>query len=235
MIPLSDENTTRHAPVASRTLLVACCAVFLWQVLERPWGLFAPAALGFTPAWFLAGGSPEPFLNWAPFSVNIVTYMFLHGGWLHLAGNMLFLWVFGDDVEDALGQPGFIAFYLACGMIAALAQAALDPASAVPVVGASGAVSGLLGAFLVLYPRAQLNVLVPIFVVMDVVRLPAWVVLAFWFGVQLLYDQSAAGAAGGIAFRAHVGGFVAGMVLAPLFLLASGRRRAPLAGDARAR
>jgi membrane associated rhomboid family serine protease len=235
VIPLSDENTPRHAPVASRTLLAACCAVFLWQLLARPWGLFAPAALGFTPAWFLAGGSPEPFLSWAPFPVNIVTYMFLHGGWLHLAGNMLFLWVFGDDVEDALGQPGFIVFYLLCGMIAALAQAAVDPASVVPVIGASGAVSGLLGAYLVLFPRSQLDVLVPIFVVMDVVRLPAWLVLAFWFGVQLAYDQSGAGAAGGIAFRAHLGGFVAGMLLVPVFLLASGRRRARLAGGARAR
>jgi len=235
VIPISDENATRHAPVASRTLLVACCVAWLWQLLAGPWGTFAPAALGFTPAWFLAGGSPEPWLSWAPFSVNIVTYLFLHGGWLHLGGNMLFLWIFGDDVEDALGQPGFILFYLGCGMLAALAQAAVDPSSTVPIVGASGAISGILGAFLVLYPRAQLNVLAPVFVVMEVVRLPAWLVLAFWFGVQLLYDQSGGGAAGGIAFRAHIGGFLAGMVLAPLFLLVSRRPYPALSPAVRAR
>ncbi len=132
-------------------------------------------------------------LAWTPFAVTLVTYMFLHGGWLHLIGNMLFLWVFGDDVEDALGQPGFIIFYLMAGMAAAMAQALPDPNSTVTVVGASGAISGVLGAYLVLYPRAQINVLVPIFIVMDVVRLPAWVVLLFWFAVQLLYEVAAPG------------------------------------------
>lgn len=224
MIPLSDENRRRHAAVASRTILVTCCVVFLWQSFEQPWGQFASRALGFTPAWFFAGGAPEAHFAWVPFAATLVTYMFLHAGWLHLAGNMLCLWVFGDDVEDAFGQSGFIAFYLLAGIAAALAQALLDERSTAPIVGASGAVSGLLGAYLLLYPRAHVNVLMPIFVVWDVVRLPAWMVLLFWFGVQIAYDLAGPGTGGGVAFRAHLGGFVAGVAMTPLFARVTGRR-----------
>ena len=228
MIPLSDDNTTRHAPVASRTILVACCVIFLWQLLAQPWGRMASYALGFTPAFFFAGGTDDPAISWAPFSVSLVSYMFLHGGWLHLIGNMLFLWIFGDDVEDALGQPGFIVFYLLGGMVAALAQGLPDISATAPIVGASGAISAVLGGYLVLYPRSQINVLVPIFFVVDVVRLPAWLVLLFWFGVQVAYELTDAGLGGGIAFRAHIGGFVAGMLMVPVFLKVSGRIRADL-------
>ena len=225
MVPISDENSIRHAPVASRTILWACCIIFLWQGLEYPWGRFASQALGFTPAYFFTGGTPHPYLAWTPFSVTLITYMFLHAGWLHLLGNMLCLWIIGRDVEDALGQPGFIIFYLLCGMAAALAHALLNPLSTLPVVGASGAISGLLGACLVLYPRGRSKGLVPIFIVWDVVRLPAYVVLAFWFGVQLLYDVAGPDIGGGVAFGAHVGGFIAGMLLAPVFMFVTGRRR----------
>jgi membrane associated rhomboid family serine protease len=224
MIPVSDENPRRHAPVASRTILGCCVLVFFWQWLSGPSGQLAAHGLGFTPAWFFAGGPPQPHLAWAPYAATLITYMFLHAGWLHLLGNMLCLWIFGDDVEDAFGQPAFIVFYLLTGMVAALAQAWSDPASMAPVVGASGAVSGLFGAYLVLYPRAHVNVLVPIFIIWDVVRLPAWIVLLFWFGVQLLYDLTAPALGGGVAFRAHIGGFFAGMVLAPLFRLITARR-----------
>lgn len=233
MIPISHEYTVRRAPVASRTILFACCVIFLWQWLEYPWGRFASQALGFTPAYFFAGGAPDPYLAWAPFSVTLITYLFLHAGWLHLLGNMLCLWVIGHDVEDALGQPGFIIFYLLCGMAAALAQALLVPQSTLPVVGASGAISGLLGACLVLRPRGRIKGLVPIFIVWDVVRLPAYVVLAFWFGVQLLYDLAGPEIGGGVAFGAHVGGFIAGMLLAPLFMFVAGRRRERLPDGAR--
>ncbi len=228
MIPLADDNTTRHAPVASRTILVTCCLVFAWQLLAGQWGQIAVRALGFTPAFFFAGGPEDPLLAWTPFTVPLVSYMFFHGGWLHLIGNMLFLWVFGDDVEDALGQPGFIIFYLLAGMAAAMAQALPDTSSTVTVVGASGAISGVLGAYLVFYPRAQVSVLVPIFIIVDLVRLPAWIVLLFWFVVQVLYEMAAADLGGGIAFRAHIGGFIAGMVMAPVFLKISGRIRADL-------
>lgn len=230
MIPLSDENRTRNVPVASRTILVTCCLVFLWQSFGGDWGRMAAQALGFTPAWFFAGGAPEPAFAWVPYAANLITYQFLHAGWLHLAGNMLCLWIFGDDVEDAFGPAAFIAFYLMAGIAAALAQALLDVDSRTPVIGASGAVSGLFGAFLVLHPRSHINVLVPIFIVVDIVRLPAWVVLTFWFAVQLLYDLFDPAAGGGVAFRAHIGGFLAGLVMTPLFVLATGRRASRATG-----
>lgn len=209
---------SRHTAVASRTILVTCCAVFLWQWLDEPWGRYAELALGFTPAYFLAGGAPNPVLSWVPFSVTIVSYMFLHAGWLHLLGNMLCLWVFGEQVEDSLGQPGFIILFLLCGMAAAVAQLIVHPTSTAPVVGASGAVSGLFGACLVLRPRAYLSVRVPIFIFWDAVRVPAYAFLAFWFALQLLYDIK------GSAFAPHIGGFVAGVLMAPAFMLVSGDR-----------
>lgn len=227
-MPVADEGATRHAPVASRTILATCCAVFLWQIASGPWGQLATGALGFTPAYFFSGGADDPRLAWTPFAVPLVSYMFLHGGWLHLAGNVLYLWVFGDEVEEALGQPGFIVFYLLCGIAAAMAQALPDTGSAVTVIGASGAVSGVLGAYLVLHPRAQLAAVVPPFFTVELLRLPAWVVLLAWFAVQVLLEVAGPQVAGGIALRAHIGGFLAGMLLAPIVLLASGRRLARL-------
>lgn len=224
-------SATRHVAVASRTILACCCVVFLWQLLHSPWGQLAPQALGFTPAYFFAGGPPAAMFAWVPYGATLITYMFLHASWPHLLGNMLCLWIFGDEVEESLGQPAFIVFYLLTGMAAALAQALLDPASTRPVVGASGAVSGLFGAWLVLHPRSGFNLRVPILIVVDAVRLPAWLVLLFWFGVQLLYDMLGTQAGGGVAFRAHLGGFVAGMLLAPLFRRVTRRRRLAAAGD----
>ena len=229
MIPLSDDRTTRLAPVASRTILVTCVAVFVWQWSQGAAGQVAALALGFTPGVFFAHAALDPALAWVPPSATFITYMFLHGGWLHLLGNALYLWIFGDNVEDALGHVTFIAFYLACGIGAAIVQALSDTAATTPIVGASGAISGLLGAYLLLYPRAHIHVLVPIFIVWDVVRLPAWVVLAFWFVVQLLYEWAGPAVGGNIAFRAHIGGFIVGLVLT-LTLLASPDFRRALAG-----
>lgn len=231
MIPISDENLTHRAPVASRTILLTCCVVFLWQQWAQPWGQLAVQALGFSPAQFFAGGTENLYLAWVPYAVTLITYTFLHGSWFHLLGNMLYLWVFGDDVEDALGHPAFIVFYLAAGMAAALAQGLPDPESPYTVVGASGATSGVLGAYLVMFPRSHVNVLVPIFVVVDVVQLPAWVVLTFWFAVQLAYEWAGPAVSGGIAFRAHIGGFLFGVLAAPLLARAIGVQR--VAGDAR--
>jgi membrane associated rhomboid family serine protease len=226
VISIADERTTRGAGVVNRTLIVLCCLVFLWQTLSRPWGALAAGALGFTPGTFFSGGSSDPLLAWVPFSITPVTYLFLHAGFLHLAGNLLCLWVFGDDVEEVFGKPGFLVFFLGCGIAAALTQAAVEPMSRVPVVGASGAVSGVLGAYLLLHARAKLRVSVPVFIVFDLVRLPAWVVLVFWFGVQLAYDLAGPAAGGSIAFRAHIGGFIAGLLLTPVFRLIG--RRQPL-------
>jgi membrane associated rhomboid family serine protease len=143
--------------------------------------------------------------------------MFLHGGWMHLMGNMLYLWIFGDNVEDSMGHVRFSIFYVLCGLAAVLAQALPDPGSQVPMIGASGAISGVLGAYLLLFPRARIHVLIPLGFILQSARLPAMWVLLFWFGLQLLSNLLQGTESAGVAFRAHIGGFLAGMALIPLF------------------
>jgi membrane associated rhomboid family serine protease len=147
--------------------------------------------------------------------------MFLHGGWMHLIGNMWFLWLFGNNIEDSMTRPRYVLFYLLCGVAAAVAQVVVDPASGIPMVGASGAISGVMGAYLVLYPRVRVFTLVVLGFFVTTVALPAWVMLIYWMGIQVLSGVVDAlgteGAAGGVAFWAHVGGFVAGVVLVKLF------------------
>jgi membrane associated rhomboid family serine protease len=159
--------------------------------------------------------------------------MFLHGGWLHIIGNMLYLWIFGNNIEDILGHVGFVLFYVACGAAAALAQSALDVDSTVPMIGASGAIAGVLGAYAVLFPRAHVLVLLPLGFFSQVIRLPALLVLGFWFVLQFIEGGlTASSGEGGVAYWAHIGGFVAGLVLIFLFPRRSSptswrRRRGP--------
>jgi membrane associated rhomboid family serine protease len=145
--------------------------------------------------------------------------MFLHGSWMHLLGNMWFLWIFGNNIEDSMGRARFVVFYLLCGLVAALAQVALNPASGVPMVGASGAISGVMGAYLVLYPRVRVFAMVPFGFMLTSIAMPAWTMLAYWFVIQLVSGATVLGreTGGGVAFAAHVGGFVAGAVLVKLF------------------
>jgi len=159
---------------------------------------------------------------------SIITAMFLHGGWLHIIGNMLYLWIFGDNVEDRMGAVRFFLFYFLCGIVATLAQIYGSFGSEIPALGASGAISGVLAAYLRLYPKAKVAVLIPIFFFLRSVLLPAWLVLGFWFVAQILETQlSPVKDAGGVAYYAHIGGFVAGFLLLPLFTKkakAKGRR-----------
>jgi membrane associated rhomboid family serine protease len=192
--------------------------VFLWQLSLGASGQAAITALGFTPGVFFGTLQLPADQTWVPPSATFITYLFLHGGWLHLSSNVLYLWIFADNVEDALGHVKFIIFYLLSGIAAALLQSLPDTTVAAPMVGASGGISGVLGAYLLLFPRSRINVLVPIFIVLDVVRLPAWVVLAFWFIVQLLYELAGPDVGGSVAFRAHIGGFIAGMVMTPFLV-----------------
>jgi membrane associated rhomboid family serine protease len=149
---------------------------------------------------------------------HVLTSMFLHGSWMHLLGNMWFLWLFGDNVEDSMTRPRFVGFYLLCGVAAALAQVVTGPASEIPMVGASGAISGVMGAYLVLYPRVRVFALLPLGFLLTTVALPAWAMLAYWIGIQVLSGVSSIGqTGGGVAFWAHVGGFVAGVVLVKVF------------------
>jgi membrane associated rhomboid family serine protease len=218
MIPLRDDNPIRSRPVVTVALIVLCTLVFFWQLSLSANGQQQAAYLfGLIPAVLFGNAQLEG--QWIPAGATIITSMFLHGGWLHLIGNMLYLWIFGDNIEDRLGRGRFVVFYLVCGVVAALGQGVADPRSEVPMIGASGAISGVLGAYLVLYPRAKVLVLLPLLIFVTTVRVPALVVLGIWFAGQLLSSLVAApGSGGGVAFAAHVGGFVAGVVLIRLFL-----------------
>ncbi|MBK6596741.1 MAG: rhomboid family intramembrane serine protease [Proteobacteria bacterium] len=207
--------------------MVACVLVFVWQYfLAGPTGVQRIAyALGLIPAVLFGGEQLPTDLVWVPPAATLLTSMFLHGGFLHLAGNMLFLWVFGNNIEDSMGHARFVLFYLVCGIAAALVQAFLDPASVLPMVGASGAISGVLGAYMLLYPRARVLLGLPIgFFIVQLGRFPAVWVLALWFLLQLVMGVFSANAVttageakGGVAWGAHIGGFIAGMVLIPFF------------------
>jgi membrane associated rhomboid family serine protease len=214
MIPLRDDRPSRTFAFVTVTLIVLNTVVFLHELSlrnpDRVEAFFADFAL--TPAHLAEAPSPDAYRT-------IFTSMFVHGGWMHILGNMLYLWIFGRNVEDSVGHFKFIIFYLLCGMAAAAAQVAIAPGSTVPMIGASGAISGVLGAYLLLFPRARVLVLFPIWIFWRVFYVPALLLLVFWFGMQLLSGLAVLSmdANGGVAFWAHVGGFVAGMLLIPFF------------------
>lgn len=219
MIPLRDDNPTRTRPIVTYVIVGLCVGVFLWQLALGPGGNEAAVyALGFIPAVVFGGANLPEQLVWVPAPATIFTSMFMHGGLMHLAGNLLYLWIFADNIEDRMGSGRFTVFYALCGVAAALAQAIPDLDSSIPMIGASGAVSGVLGAYIVLFPRARVLVAIPVFVVLYTLRLPAVWVLGVWFLGQLLSSVAMSSAGGGIAFRAHIGGFVAGLLLVTLFV-----------------
>lgn len=212
MIPLRDENPATLVPWVTVTLIAANVVAFLFEVSlgERLQPFLA--VFGAVPARLLSSG-PGVEQGW-PGAVTVFSSMFLHGGWLHVAGNMLYLWIFGNNVEDALGHVRYLFFYLLSGVVAVYSHALVDPASTMPMIGASGAVSGVLGAYLVLFPRARVLTLVPMGFFLQVIRVPAIFVLGFWIVMQLLYGVFSLGApGGGVAWFAHVGGFLTGVVL----------------------
>jgi len=191
-------------------VIAACALVFYFQATADPQGAERLAiGLGMIPATLVGEAELSADYYLVPPLLTLVTALFLHGGLMHLLGNMLYLWVFGDNVEDAMGHGRFIVFYLLCGVLASLAQIAADPLSAVPTIGASGAISGMLGAYLVLHPKAK--VLVPI--IIFPVYLPAYLLLVVWFGFQVMAAGAGPAAGGGVAWWAHIGGFVAGAIL----------------------
>ena len=218
MFPIHDENPIDIVPYVTYTVFGLCIAVFLWQFSAGPGGQNEIVyALGVTPAVLFGYAALPDELVWVPTYATVFSSMFLHGGWMHLIGNMLFLWVFGNNIEAAMGHTRYLAFYLLCGIGAVLAQGLPDTQSQIPMIGASGAISGLLGAYMLLYPRARVTVLIPIFVIIQTVKVPALVVLGVWFLMQLFSSFNAGYGGGGVAFGAHIGGFIAGMLLIPLF------------------
>jgi len=207
MFPIRDHNPSGRTPFVTYLLMMANILIFMsyWgamddpQVVNRVW-----LDYGMIPANLSAG---EGFHT-------IVTSMFIHGGFLHLAGNMLFLWIFGDNVEDEMGHGMFLLFYLASGVIAALTHYAFGPLSQIPTVGASGAIAGVMGAYLLLYPKARVDILIILVVIFKVLPIPAWIMMAIWFGMQFIGGLNSSADEAGVAYWAHAGGFVAGLVLA---------------------
>ena len=232
-LPLRDTNPTTKTPVVMIALVVANVLVWFYQLHHGV--MEATLDYGVIPRWLLAGmrdgqlvlpmgdalrghvREVEVMLHQeVPHPLTLLTSMFMHGGWMHLVGNMWFLWIFGDNVEDAMGRVRFVVFYLLCGVLAALAQTAVTPHSEVPMVGASGAIAGVLGGYLLLYPRARIRCLWVLIIFITTIELPAWALLGMWFVAQFFIPQGE-----GIAWAAHVGGFVAGLALIRLFAKAS--------------
>lgn len=215
MIPIRDDIPSRTYPYVTVALLVLNAAVFLYQLTLDVSGLerfiYATAAI---PAELTSMAEVRP-VDVLPVELTLLTAMFVHGGLLHLGGNMLFLWIFGDNVEDRFGHFRFLFFYLAAGVAASMVHILIEPGSIVPMVGASGAIAGVLGAYFMLFPRAQVQTLVILPLFISMARLPAVLFLGFWFFFQVLSSGLSAGA--GIAWFAHIGGFVAGVAVALMY------------------
>ncbi len=222
MIPLKDDSRSASRPLVTIGLIALCCAVFLWQSsLSELMAGRAIDALGAIPAVVMGNARLPPDLLWVPRYAPIFTSLFLHASWMHLLGNMLFLWIFGHGVEDYMGPARFLVFYLICGVAAFLTPALATPHSAYPIIGASGAISGVLGAYFLTFPRARILTLVVLPFFFTTVKLPAMLLLLVWFIVQLVSHFTDHG--GGVAFLAHIGGFIAGIALAPTFRRRDGR------------
>jgi membrane associated rhomboid family serine protease len=216
MIPLRDINPRRRVPVVTYALIALNALAFFWQLslgqsLEQ--ALFQ---IAFIPARFWIPG------NWVFDIYTVVVSMFLHGSLMHIGSNMLYLFIFGDNIEDRLGRFRYLLFYLLCGFLATFAHAFFSPGSRIPAIGASGAIAGVLGAYLILFPHARVMTLIPIFIFITVRELPAIFILGFWFVLQLFSGVGSLGVRdaqdmGGVAYFAHIGGFVAGMILIGVF------------------
>ena len=212
--PFRDDNPHNTTPIVTWCLIAICVATFIWQTqLGEPSDRLAVLAYGVIPADLFGLAELDPMISPLPAWMTIFTSMFLHGGWTHLGGNMLYLWIFGDNVEASMGRLRFLLFYLGCGVIAALVQSIAAPSSTLPMIGASGAIAGVAGAYLMLHPRANIRVFVWIIIFFTVMNVPAWIVLGFWFLGQVLSQAASTAGQGGVAFLAHIGGFIAGVIL----------------------
>jgi membrane associated rhomboid family serine protease len=212
--PIRDDNPHNITPIVTWGLIAVCAVTFLWQQgLDGQAAQLAILSYGIIPADLFGTAQLDPMIAPLPAWMTIFTAMFLHGGWMHLIGNMLYLWIFGDNVEASMGRLRFLMFYLGCGLAAALTQSIAAPESTVPMIGASGAVAGVLGAYLILHPFANIRVLLWLIIFITMINVPAWIVLGLWFLGQLISQAGATPGQPGVAFLAHIGGFIAGVLL----------------------
>lgn len=234
MVPIRDDNPTQLTPYVTYGLILVNVVIFLYEVTLSPaelerffqtWAVVPCQLSGTCPSGF-SGAFPIP--EW----ITLISSQFLHGGFLHLAGNMLYLWIFGNNVEDRLGHSRYLVFYILCGMLAALTQWFFSPNSQIPSLGASGAIAGVMGAYIIKFPQARILTLVPLGFLLLPFRIPAVFFLGFWFAMQALYGVASLGPptnigmeSGGIAYWAHAGGFVFGAILGPLFGLLNNDKR----------
>ena len=209
MFPLTDDNPTKSKPIVTIGLIFLCIFIFLYQFsLTHAENIFIINSYGMKPQNLFLDTNISNYFT-------IVSSMFLHGGFMHLIGNMLFLWIYGNNIEDAMGHIKFLFFYLFCGLAAAFLQALVTPNSNIPMIGASGAVSGVLSAYLLLYPKARVSTLIFIFFFITVIRIPAGILILIWFATQLLNASLTDPNSPGVAWFAHIGGFLMGILLLP--------------------
>jgi membrane associated rhomboid family serine protease len=224
MIPLKDDNPTSSFPIITILIILINCAVFIYTDI-------------------LGLATKEFYLQYSVIPVNIVTFgqamdrtvfsalstlitsQFLHGGFIHIAGNMLFLWIFGNNIEDRFGKVLFVFFYLFCGIVAALAQVMGSPSSEMPMLGASGAIAGVMGAYLLLFPRARVLTLIWFLIFIRLIWIPASFIIIYWIIIQVFLQMNSVGQQGGVAYLAHIGGFAAGLLLCLLFKSFAGQTR----------
>ena len=212
--PISDENPTKKKPLISWAIISICIFIFLKYVFEENYikeQIFI--SFGMIPALLFGFSELSPSLKVLHPFVTIITSMFIHGGWMHLIGNMTYLYIFGDNIEEVLGKIKFIIFYLATGTCAALSQAFLDPSSTIPMVGASGAIAGILGAYIILFPKANIRVFFWFIIFFKIIKIRAVFVLGFWIIIQLISFSGTDINSGGVAYAAHIGGFICGIIL----------------------
>jgi len=217
LIPLKDDNPTRTVPVVTVALIILNSAIFLYQmVLPEDLSRLITVRYGVIPYEIAHMVDLRPEIAF-PVPLTLITSQFLHGGLLHLAGNMLYLWIFGNNIEDIMGHVKFLIFYLMCGAVAGTVQVVSSPDSTIPTIGASGAISGVLGAYLIRFPRARVLVVFWFLFFIRLIYVPALIVLGFWIFLQVVNAVGAPAGQGGVAWYAHIGGFAAGMVLLKLF------------------
>jgi membrane associated rhomboid family serine protease len=212
MFPLRDHNPSERTPFVTYILMAMNIVIFVGY-----WSLFDDnrALAEFYQTWALTPALVSQGQGYSGF----ITYMFLHGGWMHLAGNMLFLWIFGDNLEDEWGHTGFLGFYIGCGVIAAAAHYIANPTSPVPMVGASGAIAAVMGGYLLLFPKAKVDILFIFIIIFRIIPVPAWIMLGVWFVLQLFGGFNSLAGGGGVAYWAHAGGFIIGLIVTlPLWL-----------------